>query len=346
MLTVQPFGSSNAKLYTIQNTKGTKLVLTDAGAAVVRLYVPDKTGAFRDVMLGYNDYEGYAANPASHGATIGRCANRIGNASFILNGVTYHLDKNVGAHTLHSGFNGYQKRLWQTQAAEGKGSSITFTLHSPDGDQGIPGAADITATYSLSEDDRVTISYHAISDKDTVFNITNHGYFNLDGHDAGTIERQYLWLDCGAFTPMSEEFITTGEIRPVKGTAMDFTQPKPLGRDMHCNEEQIVTGKGYDHNFVLNNPGQEAPFAKAWSEESGIEMWAFSDLPGVQLYCGNYLDSDHGGKDGVQYPRHGGFCLETQYFPDSPNKPEFPSNIFSAGKPFRNTTVFQFFVKK
>jgi aldose 1-epimerase len=346
MLQIKPFGSSTAKLYTLENSKGMKLVLTDMGAAIVRLFVPDRAGAFRDVVLGYEDYEAYASNRSAHGATVGRCANRIGGACFTLNGVTYHLDKNEGENILHGGFDSYYKRLWRADAREAAGS-VAFSLHSPDGDQGMPGAAEIAVTYSLGEDNSVSIRYHAAADKDTVFNLTNHSYFNLDGHGAGPIGRQYLWLDCDTFTPIDREFIPTGEIRSVKGAALDFTTAKPWGRDADGDDEQIAAGGGYDHNFIINRPepDPEKPFAKAWSEQSGIEMQVFTDLPGVQAYGGNMMGNDTGGKDGVKYQRRGGFCLETQYYPDAPNKPGFPSDIFPAGKPFSSATVYKFSIR-
>jgi aldose 1-epimerase len=183
-----------------------------------------------------------------------------------------------------------------------------------------------------------------VADKITVFNMTNHSYFNLDGHDAGSVAGQFIWLDCDAFVVIDKEFIPTGELRPVKGTPMDFTTAKPIGRDVDAGYEQLAAGGGYDHNYVINSPSLDKPCARAWSEKSGVELRVYTDLPGVQLYGGNGMGGDSDGKGGARYIRRGGFCLETQYFPDSPNKPAFPSSVFEAGQPFDSVTIYRFSV--
>ena len=339
---VKKFQHAEASLYTLRNAKGMEVVLTDIGASVVSIIVPDSEGKPVDVALGYGTAESYLSNKSTFGATVGRYANRIGGASFTLDGVTYQLDCNEGSNVLHGGFNKYYYRIWKAEP-NSDDNSVTFHLTSPDGDQGMPGTAQIAVTYSLDNDCRLKITYHAVSDKDTYFNLTNHSYFNLDGHDAGSIYDHLLWLDCDLFAVIDEASIPTGELRSVKGTPMDFTTAKPIGQDIDASEyEQIKAGSGYDHNYVINHPDPEKPFARAVSDKTGIVMEVFTDLPGVQFYSGNFMGNDSDEKNGAKYKRRGGFCLETQYYPDTPNKPEFPSNMFPAGKSFDSTTIYQF----
>jgi aldose 1-epimerase len=271
---------------------------------------------------------------------VGRFANRIGGAAITLNGKTYQLDANEGKNVLHGGRSIYGTRLW---SAEVEDDAVTFSLTSPDGDQGMSGEAKISVRYSLSADNALHIKYCAVSDKDTYFNLTNHAYFNLDGQGGGTIEKQYMTLSCSRFTPVDGELIPTGELLTVAGTPMDFTTEKPIGRDIDLFEyEQLRLGGGYDHNFVLDAPGLMAPFARARSEETGIVLEAFTDMPAVQFYSGNAMGAASLGKDGAYYPKRGGFCLETQFYPDTPNKPGFPSCLFRAGEVFESETVYKF----
>ncbi|MDR3243080.1 MAG: galactose mutarotase [Clostridiales Family XIII bacterium] len=342
--TVQPLGNSAAKLYTFRNKNGMELAVTNIGAAVTKIVAPAADGQKIDVALGYDSAEGYENNRFYYGATIGRYGNRIGGASFKLGDTVVRLDKNEGNNTLHGGFDSYSNRVWQAEERLGEETSVTFRLKSPDGDQGMPGAADVAVTYSLTDDNSVVIHYRAVADKTTVFNMTNHSYFNLDGHDAGSVAGQFIWLDCDAFVVIDKEFIPTGELRPVKSTPMDFTTAKPIGRDVDADYEQLTAGGGYDHNYVINSPSLDKPCARAWSEKSGVEMRVYTDLPGVQLYGGNGMGGDSAGKSGARYVRRGGFCLETQYFPDSPNKPAFPSSVFEAGQPFDSVTIYRFSV--
>jgi aldose 1-epimerase len=341
-LDIKQFGDNGASLYTFTNKNGMELSVTEIGASITGIALPDRNGRMTDILLGYDSSEGYERNSSFYGATVGRYANRISGGSFVMDGAVYRLDKNEGGNTLHGGNDPYSRRMWAGEAEAGDRQSVTFRLESPDGDQGMPGNAKISVTFSLTEDNKVVIHYHAASDRKTVFNLTNHGYFNLDGHDSGPIAEQFLTLACGRFAAIDAEFIPTGEIMPVAGTPFDFTKAKRIGRDADSAHEQIRMGNGYDHNFVLDAPSLEIPFARAWSEKTGIEMKAYTDLPGVQFYGGNNMGSDFGEKGGAKYPARGGFCLETQYFPDSPNKPAFPSAVFDAGKEFNSATIYEF----
>lgn len=337
---VQPFGNSPASLYTLKNKLGTEVILTDIGASVVRILLKDKSGGIVDIALGYDSPERYFHNDSAYGAIVGRFANRIGGASFLLHGQRYLLDANEGKNVLHGGNDKYFHRLWSAQP-DAAGNGVTFHLLSPDGDQGMPGRAQISVRYALDDENRLTLQYRAVSDQDTYFNLTNHCYFNLDGHNAGDVGGQTLLLHCDNFVAIDDAFIPTGEILSVKGTPMDFTQPKPIGRDIDADDAQIRLGNGYDHCFVLNCPSLQKPFATVFSEKTGITMEAFTDLPGVQFYSGNNMGRDTGEKGG-KYLFRGGFCLETQFFPDTPNKPQFPCDLFPAGKPFESETVYRF----
>jgi aldose 1-epimerase len=341
-ITTKPFGSASTFLYTLINKNGMELSLTNIGASMTRIVVPSKGGRKTDVLLGYDSADAYRTSSSFHGATVGRYANRIGGAAIRLDGVTFNLDKNEGKNVLHGGFDPYSRRIWSAEAKTDGTPSVTFSIKSPDGDQGLPGTADVAVTYSLTEDDSVVIHYDAAADKKTVFNLTNHAYFNLDGHDAGSIADQRLWLDCDLYAAINSEFIPTGELLSVKGTPMDFTEGKPIGRDIESKYEQIALGNGYDHNYVINGPSLATPFAVARSAKTGIEMRVYTDLPGVQFYSGNNMGLDSHGKDGAKYPRRGAFCLETQHFPDAPNKPSFPSAVFDAGQRFDSTTIYKF----
>lgn len=337
------FDNSHASLYILENSRGMEVALTDIGASIVSIKVPDRSGSSVDVALGYEGAEGYFRNALSYGAVVGRFANRIGGAVFSLNGVEYPMDVNDGPNVLHGGFDKYYHRMWYAEPDEAS-NSVSFKLVSPDGDQGMPGRALICVRYTLDEDSALHIAYDAVSDKDTFFNLTNHCYFNLNGHDKGFIGDHVMQLNCGSFTPVDATLIPTGEIRSVSGTPLDFTSPKPIGRDIDSDYEQIQLGGGFDHNFVLSAPGLDAPFAVVKAPETGIVMEVFTDLPGVQFYSGNFMGSDVGEKGG-KYIRRGGFCLETQFFPDTPNKPDFPGSLFAAGEKLVSETVYKFSVE-
>lgn len=332
--------------YTLTNGNGTSASFLTLGGIWTTMLVKDKNGQFGDVVLGYDTLENNIKNPPHFGAPIGRNANRIGGAEFTLNGKTYQLEKNnAGVNNLHSAPDLYRNRVWDAVAEEtALGSRVTFSLFSPDGDQGYPGNADIAISYTLTDDDSLILNYRMTSDADTIANFTNHSYFNLAGHDCPDILDQEVWIDADFYTPADDTSIPTGEIAPVAGTAMDFTSLKPIGKDIDSDFSAVVQGKGFDHNWVLNHPeGELSLCAKAVDPKSGRGMEVYTDLPGVQFYTANFLTGEVPGKGGAVYgPRHG-YCFETQYFPDAVNKPEFPSPILKAGKEYNTTTVYKFF---
>lgn len=330
----------DATLYTLRNQNGMVMEVSDFGATLYALLVPDGKGGLVDVVLGYDtpaDYE--AAKGTFFGATVGRNANRIGGAAFSLNGKTCVLDRNDGRNNLHSGFDFYNTRLWDLAGVTE--ASITFSLHSPDGDQGYPGALDIDVTYTLTADNAVRIDYRACPHADTVVNLTNHSYFNLNGHASGSIVKHTLWVDADHFTRTDAESIPTGEITPVEGTPMDFRVKKEIGRDIDADYEAVVFGKGYDHNCCLNNGGKFALVAEMTGDRSGLTMQVYTDLPGMQIYSGNFLTVEPG-KQGAVYRHRQGMCFETQHWPDAVNHPNFPSPVCRAGQTWRSTTVYQF----
>lgn len=327
--------------YFIANESGASIEVLDFGAILYSVCVPDKEGLLRDVVLGFDRVEDYETSGTFFGATVGRSGNRIANASFSMNGVVYQMEKNENENNLHSGSNGFERRMWEVSEAEN--DHITFALISPDGDQGFPGEFKVSVTYTLTEENEVKIHYEGSCDQDTVANMTNHSYFNLGGHDSGSMLGQLLWLNADAFTPVIDtKSIPTGEIAPVAGTPMDFTTEKAIGKDIDADYDQLNFTGGYDHNFVLNQQdGSVRLVAKAKSEESGIGMEVYTDAPGVQFYAGNFLAGEIG-KEGVKYEKRNGFCLETQYYPNSVNEPSFPSPVLKKGEKYDTTTIYRF----
>ena len=321
--------------YTIQNETLTA-VLSDHGATLLRLYVPDEKGNVADVVLGFDTPDEYTASTTYFGATVGRNSNRVGGASFVLNGKTVTLDPNDNeVNNLHSGFDPFKNRIWNV--ASHKSNAITFTLFSPNGDQGFPGNAQVSVTYALQGRD-LSITYEATCDRDTVFNMTNHSYFNLAGHEnTDKAMGQTLSMPARFFCPDDALNIPTGEIRDVAGTPMDFRVPKPIGQDLYEDYDALNLQGGYDHNFeVFCNP-----CAILTDPESGRTMAVHTDCPGIQFYSGNFLVGESG-KDGVCYPQHAGICLETQFYPDSVNKPHWPQPILRAGETYRSQTTYRF----
>lgn len=327
-------------LYTFSNGNGMKVSVTNIGAALVKVLVPDGAGGMADVVLGFERGEQYLENPSFLGVVIGPCANRTGNAVFSIDGKTYRLDVNDGKNNLHSHKElGYHKRLWQAECGE---NSVTFSLEDEDGDMGFPGNKSVSVTYSLSEADELKLHYHGTSDKKTVLNLTNHTYFNLEGQSGGSIEEHELWLAAHNYTPADSGSIPTGEIAPVQGTPMDFTEPKRIGRDIGEDFAQLNYAGGYDHNWVIDGwDGSLRHIATLSAPVSGRRLKAYTTLPGVQFYAGNFIDRQNG-KEGTVYGPRMGMCLETQYFPDSANKPEFPSDIFGDGREYDSETVYKF----
>ena len=336
-----------AYLYTITNNNGMTAKFTDYGAILVALEVPDRDGNSVDVALGFDELEGYFTNNPNFGATIGRHANRIGGASFELNGKKYQLDKNDGRNNLHGGFDGYHKRMWEADMYEDElGQTIAFSCNSPDGDQGFPGNLEVQVRYIITDDNCVIIEYNGECDQDTVINLTNHTYFNLAGHASGTILDHKVWIDADEFTYADEESIPNGMIRKVEGTPMDFRVAKAVGDEIDADYDQLKFASGYDHNWVLKTKEDEISLvATLESEVSGIYMETYTDLPGMQFYAGNYIDEGLKGKNGVTYGRRTGLCFETQYFPNAINVPSFKQPVTKAGEVYNTTTVYKFLVK-
>ncbi len=340
---IKKFGSNkkgeSANLYIFENQNGMEMHVSDFGATLQALIVPDKNGTKRDVVLGYDDPSGYEGPAGTFfGATVGRNANRIGNASFEYEGIRYQLDKNNGNNNLHSGLDFWSFRIWDVK--ETTENSITFSLHSPDGDQGFPGTVDVDVKYTLTENS-IVIDYFAATDADTPINMTNHSYFNLAGHESGTVREQILWIDADGFTRTDKELIPTGEIVPVAGTPMDFRNHKKIGLEIDADYEALVLARGYDHNWTLNNDGTFMKVAELVSEESGICIEVFTDLPGVQVYTANFVENEPG-KNGVIYQQNHGVCFETQYYPDSVNHKNFKSCICKKGENYKTKTEYKF----
>lgn len=326
--------------YWLENSKGMKAGIINYGAILVNLLVPDQNGNVADVVLGYDTLEPYMENGSFFGATIGPNANRIGGAAFTLEGQRYQLDVNDGENNLHSHKEqGYHKRVWEASWEDG---SIRFLLEDEDGSMGFPGAKKIQVVYSLTEENELKIQYEAWSDKNTIINMTNHTYFNLAGHDKGKVYDHVLELKASAYTPVTASLIPTGEIAPVKGTCFDFLEAKRIGEEIDAADEQIRIAGGYDHNWVIDGEnGTLKEFASVTEPVSGRCLRAYTDLPGVQFYAGNFIDRQVG-KENAEYGARSGFCLETQYFPDTANKPAFPSAVFGPGRKYESTTIYQF----
>ncbi len=328
------------KLYTISNKKGMQVSVTNIGAALVKVMAPDRDGRMADVVLGFDKGEDYMKNPSFMGVVVGPSANRIAGGAFTLDGVNYKIDVNDGANNLHSHKEkGWHKRLWESSA---EGDGVTFTLKDEEGNLGFPGEKKISVTYLLDEENALTVHYHGVSDKRTILNPTNHTYFNLEGHDSGSIEGHELWLGAARYTPADGGSIPTGEMAEVQGTPMDFTVSKRVGRDIGADFEQLQFAGGYDHNWIIDGwDGKLRHFATLKSPVSGRSMEVYTTLPGVQFYAGNFIQKQTG-KGGTVYDYRCGMCLETQYFPDSIHKPEFPSCVFGAEKEYDSVTVFRF----
>ncbi len=336
-------------LYTLTNANVMEVRITNYGGIIVSVKVPDKDGRFADVVLGFDTINEYEEKSPYFGCITGRYANRIAEGKFTLDGVTYdQLAINNGPNHLHGGLKGFDKVVWEAESFENvDGLGVKMHYLSPDGEEGYPGNLDATVVYTLTHDNALKIEYTAASDKPTVCNLTNHTYFNLAGHGAGTHGDHEMTINADAFTPVRDEgAIPTGEIRPVVGTPMDFTTPTPIGARIEADDEQIQFGAGYDHNWVLKKQHEgELSLAAVTVEPTThrvLETWTTE--PGVQFYTGNYID-EMTGKDGQRYMRRCGFCLETQHFPDSPNQPDFPSTVVRPDRPYRSVTVYKFAVR-
>ena len=336
---VMPDGTA-VELYTLRSGALACGVIT-FGGSLQSLRVPDRTGRPVDVLLGFDTLEPYRTHGKSLGALVGRYANRIGGASFTLNGKSYPLAANDhGVNHLHGGLTGYNQRVWTVEDA-GE-DHLTLSLFSPDGEEGYPGNLTVHVTYTLTAEG-LTIGYRAECDQDTVCSLTNHAYFNLSGHDSGPVLDQTIQLLADRYTPTDPLSIPTGEIAPVEGTPMDLRRPTPIGARIGEAFPQLLQAGGYDHNWIPDGePGSLRPIARASSPASGISMEVLSTLPGVQFYTGNYLDGCPAGKGGAAYAKRWGFCLETQFYPDTPNHENFPSCVLRAGQVFDHTASFRF----
>jgi aldose 1-epimerase len=331
------------RLFTLENKNGMVVTLTNYGAKIVSIYAPGRDGYFADVMLGFKSIAEYQQFGASHGAVVGPFANRIANASFTIDGVTYNLPVNNGKNCLHSGPDSWYRKVWDFQK---DGNVTAFTLESADGDFGFPGNKTVKTTYTLTDDNELKIDYEITTDKACHVNITNHGYFNLRGEGNGDILDHVLVINADKSTPVNEEMIPTGEIADILGTDLDFTSPHRIGDRIDNEHPQLVFAVGYDFNYVINKNEDELAFAASVFEpESGRYMEVFTTEPGVQLYTGNHLKGAEIGKAGVAYTKRTGLCLETQHFPDSPNQPGFPSTLLNPGETFKSTTIYKFSVK-
>ncbi len=327
---------------TITDGKVTAEIIT-YGAAVRVLSVPSRTGGRVDVACGFDRLQDYIAHGAHFGAVIGRVGNRIGGASFELNGRRYELAKNDGENHLHGGPGGFDRRLWNVR--ELGEDTVLLSLFSPDGEENYPGNMEAEVRYTV-EDGTLWIDYRAVSDADTLCNLTNHLYFNLNGHGNGTVMDQYLRLEADFFTPTDGASIPTGEVRSVEGTPMDLRRTVCIGDHIDDRYDQLIYGRGYDHNWVLRDAGGEVrTAAMAYSGITGIRMETLTDRPGVQLYTGNYMGEEPAGKRGVRYERRGAFCLETQTWPDAVHHPEFPTAVLRAGQEWKSRTGYRFSVR-
>ena len=342
-------GGELIDLYTVSNKKGMEVAITNYGATVVALKVPDRAGKAADVVLGFDTLEGYENGTAYFGATVGRYGNRIGSGQFSLDGKTYTLPKNNGNNTLHGGIVGFNKRVWKAhEVAVKDGESLEMSYLSADGEEGFPGNLSVKVVFTLPADrNELNIDYTASTDKDTVLNLTNHSYFNLAGEGNGDILDHVLTLHAKQFTPVDNTLIPTGELRDVAGTPMDFTSATAIGKRINDNYEQLVFGKGYDHNWVLTSGGGKglALAAEAYESKSGRKLEVLTTEPGVQFYSGNFLDGSAKGKGNKAYGLRAAFCLETQHFPDSPNHLNFPSTLLKPNSVYHSQTVFRFSAK-
>lgn len=345
----EAFGEINnaeIQLHTLTNNHGMSVSLMDLGASIVRIVTPDREGQFADVTFGFDNAQGYLDYPFYVGSVVGRYANRIARGRFTLDGKTYKLATNNKVNHLHGGIVGFNKKVWQaSHSISDDTTSVTFSYCSADGEEGYPGQLDVTVSYALDDSNRLSIIYRAETSKVTHVNLTQHAYFNLNGHSAGSIEDHELQLSASYFTPTDDGSIPTGEIRSVEGTAFDFRQSKRIGDDINSDDEQIVFGKGFDQNWILDKDDGLQQAATVYSPASGRVMTVETTEPGIQFYSGNNIPVDVPGKNGASYNYRGGFCLETQHFPDSPNHAHFPSTVLRPEELYESTTVYAFSVE-
>ncbi|MBL7134858.1 MAG: galactose mutarotase [Phycisphaerae bacterium] len=344
----KPFGvtgdGEQVELFTLTNARGHAVRITNYGAIVTHLEVPDRDGEVADVVLGFDTLDEYLASHPYFGAVVGRLGNRLAGGKFTLDGLEYTIAQNDGPNSLHGGLKGFDKVLWQAEPRETPdGPALVLSYVSADGEEGYPGELSVRVTYTWTNRDVFRVEYQAETTKPTVLNVTQHSYFNLAGAGAGDVLGHELQIFGDRFTPIDETLIPTGELRGVAGTPLDFRTPHVFGERIGADDEQLANGGGYDHNYVLNSAdGSLARAVRVVEPTTGRAMEVWTTEPGVQLYSGNFLDSANVGKSGKTYHKHYGFCLETQHFPDSPNHPEFPSVVLRPGQTWRTTTEFRF----
>ena len=347
MVTTQSFGSFDGKdvsLYTLTNKKGDVLKLSNYGAVIVEIIVPDRNGKKENVTLGYDNFDGYVNGDPYFGKVVGQYANRIARGKFTLDGVDYTLAINNPPNALHGGPTGWHSRVWDAQVLKNTDfPAIRFTYNKPDMEEGFPGNVVAEVVYTWTDNDEIILDYKVTTDKKTIVNITNHAYFNLHGAGVGDILDHEAVIRASSFTPVDSTLIPTGEIRPVEGTPFDFRTPHLIGERIGMDYDQLKLGGGYDHNFVLDNA--EEVDAMVYDPSTGRVLEVLTDQPGVQLYTGNFLNGTQTGHGGKVYNYRSGFCLETQHFPDSPNQAAFPSVILMPEEPFLSSTTFRFSVR-
>lgn len=335
-------GNKSVKLYTLKNAAGMEVCITNFGGRLVSIMVPDKNGNMTDVILGFDNVADYQNISNDFGASIGRYANRINQGKIIVDGVEYQLPQNNYGHCLHGGPDGWQYKVYE--AKQLNDTQLELVLNSPDGDSNFPGNVVAKVIYTLTEDNAVDIAYEATTDKKTVINMTNHAYFNLNGNPSVHSMNQILYIASDSITPVDSTFMTTGEMMAVAGTPFDFNTPKAIEKDVtNFENEQIKFGKGFDHNWVLSTKGDITKLAaKLTSPITGITMEVYTNEPGVQVYTGNFLDGTVKGKKGIVYPQRASVCLETQHYPDTPNKAHWPSAILEPGQTYRSQCIYKF----
>lgn len=330
-------------LYVLKNKNGVEACITNYGGRLVSVMVPDKNGKMTDVVLGYDNIGQYVQSDGNYGALIGRYGNRINQGKFTLDDVEYTLPQNNGAHCLHGGPQGYHARMWDAKQLNDQALELTYL--SKDGEAGFPGNLDIKVTYTLTDDNAVGIKYEATTDKKTVVNLTNHSYFNLSGVPGSDVLDQLVMINADNYTPVDSTLIPVG-VSPVDGTPLDLRTPVAIGKQINDPFQQLVFGRGYDLNWVLNTNGDKNVLAaKAYSPTSGIALEVYTNEPGIQFYTGNFMDGKDTGKHGVLYPHRGALCLETQHYPDSPNHPDFPSVVLNPGEKYLSECIYKFTVE-
>ena len=338
---VTKIGDQKTNLFALTNENGMEVCITNFGGRIVSIMVPDRDSVMRDVVLGFDNIKDYINIPSDFGATVGRYANRIANGKFTLDGTEYTLPTNNNGHTLHGGPEGWQYKVFTVQGQETNYLQLGYT--SEDGEMGFPGKVTVTVFFFLDENNTLTVNYVARTEAPTVINLTNHSYFNLSGDPSKPVTDELLAIKASRTTPVDEFLIPTGEIVSVEGTPFDFRTPKVIGQDIDADNEQIAFGRGYDHNWIIDtedNPNDVA--AMLYCHETGINLVVRTTEPGIQVYSGNFLDGTVTGKHGIAYPCRAAICLETQHFPDSPNKPQFPSTVLRPGRVFQSTTSYTF----